>query len=62
MEAHDFDRLTRAASTRLPRRTLVGLLGLSSLSVVGQTEARKKKRKKKKIRFLKWQVVVLKVP
>ncbi len=36
-----------AIPTRLPRRTLAGLLGLSSLSVVSPSIARKNKKKKK---------------
>lgn len=55
MDAHDFDRRTRAISTRLPRRSLAGLLGLgaASLGTLGQidlTNARKKKKKKKKVK------------
>lgn len=53
MVSQNFDRLARAISTRLPRRSLAGLLGLGAagLSTLGWselTDARKKKNKKKK--------------
>lgn len=54
MDAHDFDRMTRIVSTRLPRRSLAGLLGLSAagLGAVGLNEfaQAKKKKKKKKVK------------
>ena len=50
MDAHDFDRLTRTLSPRMPRRTLAGLLGLTALGVAGSPEAKKKKKKKKKVK------------
>jgi hypothetical protein len=48
MDAHDFDRITRVVATRLPRRTLAGLLGAASLSAFNLSEATKRKRKQKK--------------
>ena len=55
MESEYFDRLARAVSTRLPRRSLSGLLcvssaGLSSVSLPQLAEARKNKKKKKKVK------------
>lgn len=53
MDDRDFDRLTRAVSTRLPRRRLAGLLGLGAagLGILGLSdlaEARKNRNKNKK--------------
>jgi len=47
MDARDFDRMARSVSTRMPRRTLAGLLGLSLLSVAGLAEAKKNNNKNK---------------
>jgi hypothetical protein len=48
MDAHSFDRMVLAVATRLPRRSLAGLLGLSSLGAVALADAKKKSKKKKK--------------
>jgi hypothetical protein len=47
MDHQDFDRLTRAISSRFSRRTLAGLFGLSAVGLGGAAEAKKKKKKKK---------------
>jgi hypothetical protein len=50
MDARGFDRMTRAVSTRLPRRGLAGVLGLSALGGTGMAEAKKNNNKKKKVK------------
>lgn len=48
MDTERFDRLTRAISTVLSRRTLAGVLGLSALGLPSLAAAKKRKKKKKK--------------
>lgn len=52
MENQAFDRMTRAIATRLPRRTLAGLLGLGAagLGASGLGDFADAKRKKKKVK------------
>lgn len=60
MDATNFDQVTRALSSRLPRRAVAGLLGLGALGVTGLAHAtsvnagehkhkHKQRRKKRKI-------------
>lgn len=51
MDAQDFDRVARVAATRLPRRALAGLFGLSSLGVISHAQAKKKHKKVKRNSF-----------